>query len=460
MNKYLLLLLSILLFFASCEKDEVFTEDLNTRLSYSNDSIFFDTVFTTIGSTSRRLKIYNTNDKAILISKIKLKGGTASAFSLNINGEATDEVPLFKINGKDSINIFVKVNVNPDNQKTPFLVQDSIVIEYNNTNQIVPLIAFGQNANFITNGTISKNTVWDNELPYLIYKSLTVQEGASLSINPGTKVLFHAGATLNVKGTLLVNGKPGDSVTFAADRLESFYNDEPGQWNGIHFYPLSKDSRIDHALIKNAVVGITCDSLSSTKNPKLILSNSIVKNMEVVGFLGYKTHLAAFNNLFYNCGQYLLYGAGGGNYDLKQNTFAGYNLNFARKTSAVYFTDMISPTQIDNLVLDLQNNIIWGTNENEFTVDKKSNISTFINMIKGNILRTKDLSFQTNGNLLNIDPGFLSPTVANFQLNKNGPAINKGLDLSKDPYFSRYLNKDRKGQTRANPSDLGCYENN
>ena len=124
LNLLLFLILSIL--FASCEKEEDITAEIGAKLSFSTDSILFDTVFTSIGSTSRRLKIYNPNEKAILISKIKLSGSNSSAFSLNINGQPASELNLLKLNGKDSMNVFIKVNINPSDQKLPFLVKDSI----------------------------------------------------------------------------------------------------------------------------------------------------------------------------------------------------------------------------------------------------------------------------------------------------------------------------------------------
>jgi hypothetical protein len=183
-------------------------------------------------------------------------------------------------------------------------------------------VAYGQNANFINSSTIQTNTTWNSKLPYLIYKSVTVAKDANLTIAPGTKILFHGNSTMSIKGTLTAIGTKADSILFAGDRLEKLYMDETGQWNGLHFYPESKNSQINFAIIKNGVAGITVDSLSENSKPKLLLTNSIIKNMEVVGFLGYQTELTAFNNLFFNCGQYLLYGVGGGTYNLKQNTFA------------------------------------------------------------------------------------------------------------------------------------------
>jgi len=456
----LLLLLCVTFLFASCGKEEDITAEMNARLSFSIDSVLFDTVFTTVGSTSRRLKIYNPNEKAIVISQIKLSGANVSSYSLNINGQAASEANLLKLNGKDSMNVFIKVNINSSDQKLPFIVQDSILVNYNGSRKSIPLIAYGQNANFMTNEVIKDNTTWNSKLPYVIYKSLTIEEGASLNIAAGSKILFHSNATMNIKGTLKVMGTKTDSVLFASDRLETFYADDPGQWNGLHFYPTSKNSHINYAIIKNGIAGITSDSLSVNNQPKLLLTNTIVKNMEVVGFLGYQTSLAGFNNLFYNCGQYLLYGVGGGKYNLKQNTFGGFNLHYARKTPAVYLSDFISSTQNDHLILDIQNNIVWGNLTNEFVVDKKSSATTLTAIVKNNLLKSSELIYLTSGNFLNTDPLFVHPLFDNFTLNANSAALNKGSNLSTDPYFNLYLKKDFNNEIRLFPSELGCYEKN
>ena len=446
--------------FAACNKDEDITLELNAKLSFSTDSVLFDTVFTSIGSSSRRLKISNPNEMAINLNHIKLSGGNSSSFSLNINGQALSETNNLKINGKDSISVYIKVNINPTAASTPFVVQDSILFYFNGKKQSIPLVAYGQNANFVTNQTITSNTTWDSKLPYLIYNSVTIAENANLTLKPGTKILFHGNGTMSIKGTLTAIGTKKDSIVFASDRLEKIYANETGQWNGLHFYPESAASQMHYTVVKNGVAGITVDGLSKTAHPKLILTNSIIKNMEVVGLLGYETDLTAFNNLFFNCGQYLLYGVGGGNYNLKQNTFAGYNTSFARKTAAVYLSDYISNTQFNNLKVDFCNNIVYGNLEDEFVIDKKVMTSTLTTTIKNNLLKSANNLYNTNGNILNIYPQFIDTEKYNFLLSKNSPANNKGFNLATDAYYNTYLTKDLKNNTRIFPSELGCYENN
>ncbi|WP_145858858.1 hypothetical protein [Pedobacter suwonensis] len=450
------LLLLILFIASACRKNENISTNPDARLSFSSKEILFDTIFTSIGSTVRIVKIINNNNDAVKVSEIKLAGGRTSAFGININGEQTTYKNDLVINGRDSINLFVKVSINPNANSLPFLVQDSIILKTNGNKQVIQLLAYGQNAVFINESSISTNTIWTKALPYIINGSLTLKSGTVLTIQPGTKIYFHKDAGLNIEGNLIVNGSLNEPVLFCSDRLESIYNDEPGQWKGI-FLKRTGQGLIKNAIIKNASVGIISDSLSLNSNPKLILSNSIIKNMQVAAYIGYHSELLAFNNLMYNCGNYLIYAVGGGNYNLKQNTFAGYNLNFPRKTASLSFTDYLSANVYHKLQVDLTNNIIWGSLVNELDIQQKTAANLQLNL-SHNLIRSTNNAYNGNGNILNIDPSFIHQEQYNFEPAANSSARKKGADLTADPYFSIYLNKDIMENERFYPSTLGSYE--
>src|SRR5450759_3340272 len=95
-------LLSVALFF-SCQKEESFNSDPNLKLGFSSDSVLFDTVFTTIGSTTKYLMVYNTSSQAIKISNIKLELGTVSQFRINVDGEPGISINNAEIAAKDSM---------------------------------------------------------------------------------------------------------------------------------------------------------------------------------------------------------------------------------------------------------------------------------------------------------------------------------------------------------------------
>nr|WP_276904826.1 hypothetical protein [Pedobacter kyonggii] len=450
------LVLLILFFGSSCRKGERITTDPNAKLNISNKEVLFDTIFTSVGSTTKRIKIVNWNNDAVKVSEIRLSGGNTSAFSININGEQAQHKNDLIINGRDSINLFVKVSINPNSTNLPFLVQDSIILNTNGNKQVIQLLAYGQNAVFVNESTINANTIWTKALPYIINGSLTVKSGGSLTIQPGTKIYFHKDANLNIEGNLVVNGSLTEPVLFCSDRLEHIYSDEPGQWKGI-FLKRTGNGLIKNAIIKNASVGITSDSLSVNNNPKLILSNSIIKNMQVAAYIGYHSELLAFNNVMYNCGNYLIYAVGGGNYNLKQNTFAAYNSNFPRKTAALSFSDYLSANAYNKLQVDLTNNIIWGSLTNELDIQKKTSAIVQFNLWS-NLIRSSNSAYSNNGNILNTDPLFINQDLEDFKVSPSSIVRKKGTDLSTDPYFFNYLNQDAKGNTRIYPSTLGSYE--
>jgi len=443
---------------SGCRKEERITTDPNAMLAFSADSILFDTVFTTVGSVTKGIKILNRNNAAVRVSDISLAGGNSSAFNININGENASIKRNLIINARDSINVFVKVTINPNTKALPFIIQDSIIFNTNGNRQVIQLVAYGQNAVFINGSSININTTWTDDLPYIINGAVTIGSTSSLTVLPGARLYFHKDASLNIEGNLIANGTINKPILFCSDRLETSYNNEPGQWKGI-FLKRTGNGVIKYATIKNASVGITSDSLSIQVNPKLILSNTIIKNMQVAAYIGYHSELLAFNNLFYNCGNYLIYAVGGGHYNLKQNTFAGYNLDFPRKTAALSFSDYLSAKAYNNLSLNLTNNIIWGSLSNELDIQRKTSAIIQSN-IWNNLIKTTGTTYAGNGNILNTDPAFVSQNLENFELTSGSPALKKGYDLSSDIYFNSYLNRDLKNMTRFFPSSLGCYEKN
>ncbi|HSB91741.1 MAG TPA: hypothetical protein VLC28_01430, partial [Flavitalea sp.] len=100
MNRLILLLLMAILAFG-CEKNQVIY-DSSSSTTLSADTIRFDTVFTTAGSITKTLKIFNLNDQKLLISSIRLAGGSNSPFKININGQVTTQELQVELPAGDS----------------------------------------------------------------------------------------------------------------------------------------------------------------------------------------------------------------------------------------------------------------------------------------------------------------------------------------------------------------------
>jgi len=171
LGKYLLYIfvaiISITLF--SCE-DEGYVTSPDAQLKFSTDTITFDTIFTTIGSTTRRFTVQNPYSEPVLISSIRLAGGEMSNFRLNINGVVGDELYDLEVPGHDSIYVFVEVTVDPTGQNMPMVVQDSILFSTNANLQDVKLIAYGQDFTLIKGQTIDRT--WFTIMPSWIVQRL------------------------------------------------------------------------------------------------------------------------------------------------------------------------------------------------------------------------------------------------------------------------------------------------
>ena len=231
-SKYLLYLLVAIAGMFSCERYETYREP-NAMLGFSTDTVFFDTIFTTLGSTTRKLRIYNNYDQVLEISSIDLAGGSSSVFRLNIDGYSSISVTNVKIPPKDSLFIFVEVTLDPNNQDSIMVIYDSIVFNTNGNLQDVNLVAWGQDVHFFRRDTIGTAT-WVNDKPYLIVDYLIVDSLETLTIEEGVRIHLHRDAALVFKGTLKARGSLDNPIVIQGDRLEYFYRDKPGQWGLIY----------------------------------------------------------------------------------------------------------------------------------------------------------------------------------------------------------------------------------
>ncbi len=446
--------------FTSCKKDSLITSK-DARLSTSADSLKFDTVFTVTGSITKSFKILNNNDQKLLLSKIKLGGGLLSPYKMNVNGLATAEANNIEIAGNDSIYVFVTVTVNPTLANLPFILSDSIAINYNGLTKFVQLEAFGQNAVFIRNGLVSGNVTFTNSLPYVILGGLQISSNASLTINAGTKIYCHADAPILVDGTFICNGTKTQPIIFSGDRLDDPYKNFPASWPGIYFRGTSKDNLLQFTSIKNAYQAVVVLLPSVNANPKLILKQTVIDNAFDAGMFCNNSNVVAENCLFSNNGKNIFIEKGG-SYSFTHCTVAAYSNNFVlHQKPAVYFSDADATNQTATLSATMRNCIIYGDAgfiENDLQTKKTGNNSFSVNIDRCLYRATTDPSNTVfTQSIKNIDPGFDSIDATrqfyNFRITKNtlAPGINKGIatPLLKD--------LDDKNRNVGLP-DLGAYE--
>ncbi len=253
MKAVLLVILCISVGLVSCKKDSFITSP-DANLSVNTDTLKFDTVFVTAGSVTKSFKIINDNDQKILLSSVRLMGGISSVFKINVDGTPGPELDNIEIAANDSIYVFAQVNVDPSTSGLPFILSDSIELNYNGNKRFVQLQAWGQNAHFLRNTDITTNATWNNDLPYVILGYLHVAAGKQLLINNGCRIYVHADAPILVDGSLQVSGGSDSAhrVYFQGDRLDDPYRDYPASWPGIFFSASSQDNVFQYAVIKNS----------------------------------------------------------------------------------------------------------------------------------------------------------------------------------------------------------------
>jgi hypothetical protein len=470
---YLFFIIASVVFITSCNEDD-FTTSSNVRLEFSTDTVSFDTIFTTIGSTTQYFKVKNPENKAVNISGISLAGGANSPFRLNINGVAASMVNNVELYAGDSLFIFVEVTVDPTNQNLPMVVKDSVVFSVNGNIQDVKLVAFGQDVHLF-NGEIIQSQHWTNDKPYLIFNYVIVDSLETLIIDPGCRIYFHKKSSLFVKGTLEVNGTFEEPVTFQGDRLEKIYSDVPSQWGyyvesgdgniyvygGIHFLVGSKDNVIDYAIIKNANKGIQADSLGMSGNPMLTLKNSRIENMSLYSLDARTTYIKASNCVFANSGSYSLALLFGGKYEFNHCTVANYYGYETRTRPAVllsnYFIyeNVVYSYDLESAVFS--NCIIYGNRNDEILLDNFGP-GLFNFQFNQCLLRSNAYSVATNGfgtSTFNLEPRFTKINELNFMPDSLSPARNIG-NVAVATLFPVDLNNNSR-LSDAGP-DLGALE--
>ncbi len=272
-----ILLISLIAGFFSCEREFVYRGG-EQGLLLSTDTVMFDTIFTSIGSTTQNFLIYNPYEEDLLIDGIELTGGDESNFKLNVNGYAESELTDVRIRAKDSLYIFVEVTIDPVHSNSPIVVSDSIIVSTRERRQTVKLIAYGQDVILLKKEWLQTQT-FTKDKPYLISDYIVVDTTQTLTIEAGARLYFQNDASLLVLGSLIVKGTKDEPVLFASHRLEEWYADKPGQWGYIHLLPGSSGTSFDYAIIRNGLMGILADSVGLNDDEPLLINNTKIEHI-------------------------------------------------------------------------------------------------------------------------------------------------------------------------------------
>ena len=463
--------------FSSC-KDDSFTSDSSYKLIFSTDILSFDTVFTSVVTPTKRIMVYNSTSENIRIESIVLFSNR-NCFQVNVNGKSGNVFQNVELRSKDSLYIFVKVMVKELGQYAPLQILDSLVFRYNNNIQKVMLQTHGQDVHLLRGVSITEDTRWLNDKPYLIYDVLTVANGATLEIDAGAKLYFHNKATMEVRGTLNVNGDASNPVIFRGDRTDNLYDELPydklpGQWGGILLTKESTGNRINGAMIRNGTFGIQVDPAEiETGVYRLILSNSQIHNTKQAALKATNANVYVYNSVISN-GAYACVLLEGGEYLFNHCTIA----NYPKNTRVYGALILANHPQFDNqklipLKADFNNCIIYGTFQQEMkmyntegTGDATSNFNYKFNSC---LIRYQPNQYTPEFNhksdafknvIWNENPNFLSVDndSYNFHIGAVSAAIAKGNPEIIVTYPECAADKDAVNRSYDEKPDIGAYE--
>jgi hypothetical protein len=472
LRRYLLLALVPAALIFSCQRERSFIEESDARLEFTIDTLFFDTVFTTVGTVTEAFRVKNPHNQFIRIDEITLAGGAFSVFRINVDGASGLRFSDVELAPHDSLYVFVEATLDPNGSDDILRIQDSIVFQTNGNIQDIDLVAWGQDVHMIGAEEIDQPTTWTAGKPYLIIDYLYVDSLASLYIDPGVKVYLHKDAMIYVDGSLQVNGTLEEPVWFGGDRLEEFYDHIPGQWGLIYLSGSSHSNRILHSMIQNGTLGILISATpESGLMPDLEISNSVINRMSSSGIYALNATVTGTNLVVGDCGGSCVALIYGGDYRFTHCTFANYwPSGFSnRQLPALLLTDYFVTKDTDGnslLYTDgtfenaiVYNSIIYGAHSMELLIDSYHDLQLnylfdyCLTRIHQDSLRYLEDPLITNI-INNQDPLFDSIPVI-YELDSLSPAIDAGL-----PAHAIEIPFDLNGNSRLddNAPDLGALE--
>jgi len=364
--------------FMGCN-DGIYSTNPNDKLSFSTDTLTFDTVFTSIGSATAKIMVYNRNNVALKISHIGLAGGKESSFKINVDGSlnANNQFDNIEIRAKDSMYIFVAVTVDPTNANSPVVINDSLVTQTNGVLQNVKLRAYGQNVIILRGKRIKDDTAFTEDIPYLIYDSLIVSQNKTLTLNPGCRIYFHNNANMKVYGNLKALGTVEKPIVMRGDRFDKInfstpvpYNYVAGQWDGVYLLGNAGNHILRHVNISSGYVGIYFSNNDRNTIPNLEISDCRIQNFYFYGLVVQNGNVQVTNTEISNSSSYSVF-LNGGRHSFIQCTIANYfdNNSFQPvtrdKKPAVMIMNLNRVSPMESI---FRNCIISGNEDNEFSL--------------------------------------------------------------------------------------------
>jgi len=448
-----------LLLLAGCNRDDISFESPTQLLRFSTDTVFCDTVYNQMRSETYAVKVYNREDKDVLIPRIALEGGSGSLYRINVDGKIGTSFENVALRRKDSLYVFVEIA--PIANAPEAIAEDKVVFNTPAGEQKVTLFSVVQDAEYFIKSDsnpniISENTTWTKDKVKVIFGDLTVAEGKTLTMEKGTKVYFRKKSGLNFEKNsgLTVNGALGEEVIFRGDRSDTKYDTLPANWNGIKMEEGSL-LKMNYARVFGGNVGL------QLKKNTAEINNSIFHTFQNAGIYAISSAQFTANNVVMNnCGEADLAIAGSGTYNVNYSTIANYwNLNPSMSAVGIYVSNVYQNNDellVGNPTINLNNSIIYGDVLDMISYSKVEG-GSFIANINNSLLKiSSNAGFTPIGNniIRNEDPKFQNYFIQKMNLRVKADSKAKGNGKPITGITRDIVNNPRD----VNKPTIGAYE--
>ena len=357
--------LAILMTIVACQDDDNFSTSTGLRLTFPQDTLKMDTVFSRTPSSTYTFWVYNNNDVGIKMQSVRLRRGNQTGFRVNVdgiyldnsNGSQTSDV---EIRRNDSILVFVELTPGEMGQLEPTLLEDDLLFQMESgVEQKVCLQAWVWDAMKLYSPVITQDSLIESSVPIVVFGDMRVEEGATLTIR-NTTLYFHDESGLDVHGTLFM-----EDCVLRGDRLDDMFSYLPydrvsGQWNGVMINETSKGNRFVRTEIRNGCYGVICDSAALDLDQyRLEMENCIVHNCSGAGVAAINAYVrldhCQLTNMGHEC-----FSIFGGVAEISHCTFAQFYPFSADRGPALRFTNFYNGLIAMPVYVTCHNSIITG----------------------------------------------------------------------------------------------------
>lgn len=463
-------------FLCGCVDEEDFPTPAGATIEFSVDTLSFDTVIAGLGTATHNFRIYNNSGDGISITDVGFEDDDSRGFRVNVDGMYINDGLAQSIDCRDEDSLIVFVELTPEEtgSDTPVEITTQLIFTLaNGEEQSIVLEAYSQDVVTLKALHVTADTLLSASRPFLVYDSLTVAEGATLTIDPGQLFYFYTDAYMRIDGTLLAEGTLDEPIVMRGHRTEMMFENQPydrvsDQWVGLTFGPLSYGNELIYCDIHSAHDGIVTEA-GDSQSLKLLIENSIVHNMAGYCLRLINSNVVVGNSQITNAADNCVYIAGG-SFLCVHSTIANFYPFDSDRGAALVYSNYEGDETFDLNQATFINCIVTGWSDDEvYAYQTGSDGVAFNYSFYSCLLNTPEVDDDLNivdciwdrpTNDVAADDNFkdfnLDYLTFDFSLSEESPAVGIG-NVS---YTQAYYPTDRLGVLRLSDgtSDAGCYE--